>query len=504
LKDVASLVSSTISRTIISQQNEETVISESWREPLRLCTTICDDHDVDAVMRAILEPAKGEGHGIARARAIQAMQCLADEPNVSEAIGKGIAEQFARHISEGDGDGHGTSIADKAALEIVSTPWVEPVRGALIAEFMDRAADVRGSAGGVASLLARSKSQDGGLARLCNELMAARASSSDIRVASVCLTIMDFAYHRSQERDPISDEETVLRNLVVQLIENLKDAKAVTHAAAWALFWLTTGHRPTEIASPLDLAPPQREVLFDFLGRGDSDVEALAYVAWIAGRTKSMDAVAPLLSRVRHEYKRLAKAAIAALGEIGGSGAVDALLGLLKDVGKDTRLAAAAALGGTGDGRAVDGLLGLLKDVDKDTRWAAAEALGRIGDSRAVDGLLGSLKDVEEDTRAATIYALGKTSDSRAVASLLGLLRDVEQSVRIAALGALATRMDATDKRLLSRDLDGFPPFRDPQDIIDDGTAVTASKLLEMDTSVIRSRYEQMAEKFGLRLGWRP
>lgn len=59
---------------------QESMVTENWREALRLCVAMCNDDDVDATLEAILEPQQSNE---ARPRAILAALCLADEPNVS-------------------------------------------------------------------------------------------------------------------------------------------------------------------------------------------------------------------------------------------------------------------------------------------------------------------------------------------------------------------------------------------------------------------------------------
>ena len=49
------LISAIASRAGTDEEGEA-AITESWREPLRLCATICADHDVDAVLTAIVGP----------------------------------------------------------------------------------------------------------------------------------------------------------------------------------------------------------------------------------------------------------------------------------------------------------------------------------------------------------------------------------------------------------------------------------------------------------------
>jgi HEAT repeat protein len=85
-------------------------------------------------------------------------------------------------------------------------------------------------------------------------------------------------------------------------------------------------------------------------------------------------------------------------------------------------------------------ILALEKDEGAHVRASAARALGKIGDSRAVNALIAALKNkhhwygsVRDDAAA----ALGMIGDSRAVGPLIDALRDEESSVRKAAGQAL-------------------------------------------------------------------
>lgn len=114
--------------------------------------------------------------------------------------------------------------------------------------------------------------------------------------------------------------------------------------------------------------------------------------------------------------------AISALAKLGGEGAINALLPLLKGEDKELRLFAAQALGKLGDERAVNELSPLLKDGDRDWRRRAVDALGELGGERAVDALVPMLKDEDHRVRVDTVTALGLIRSERAVDELLPLL----------------------------------------------------------------------------------
>jgi HEAT repeat protein len=96
-----------------------------------------------------------------------------------------------------------------------------------------------------------------------------------------------------------------------------------------------------------------------------------------------------------------------ALGAMGNTEAVTALIEALKDTDAGVREQVAWALGAIGDRRAVDGLIGALGDSAPGVRKQAAWALGSIGDNRAVPALTKSLKDSDAGVRKQSAWALG-------------------------------------------------------------------------------------------------
>ena len=93
---------------------------------------------------------------------------------------------------------------------------------------------------------------------------------------------------------------------------------------------------------------------------------------------------------------------------------------------------------------AVDALVGALKDSDAGVRRQAAAALGELGNTRAVTGLTEALKDADADVRAHAISALAEIGDRRAVAPIAGLLKDTSPSIRSRAASALGELGDRT------------------------------------------------------------
>ncbi|HAG85323.1 MAG TPA: PBS lyase, partial [Cyanobacteria bacterium UBA12227] len=95
-----------------------------------------------------------------------------------------------------------------------------------------------------------------------------------------------------------------------------------------------------------------------------------------------------LISALHDEDSQVRKQVVEALGEIGGTSALNALIPMLQDKDGDIRGAAAAALGQIGSSPALKLLIPLLQDQDWFVREQAAVALSRIGTSETLEKLL--------------------------------------------------------------------------------------------------------------------
>ena len=121
--------------------------------------------------------------------------------------------------------------------------------------------------------------------------------------------------------------------------------------------------------------------------------------------------------------------AATALGQIGDTRAVVALIQALSDEAGEVREDAARALGKIEDARAVEPLIDLVKDPlrhsgsylggARGTGWMAAVALGMIGDESALEPLVQALKHEDRCVRQVAAVALGELRDARAIEPLV-------------------------------------------------------------------------------------
>jgi HEAT repeat protein len=125
-----------------------------------------------------------------------------------------------------------------------------------------------------------------------------------------------------------------------------------------------------------------------------------------------------------------------ALAEVGGPGAVEALVQSLEDDDPDVRACAALALGRIGAAAAAPALAGRLADGSAFVASVTADALSMIGDG-AVDALAAQLASESAHTRLLAVRALSRIKSQRAIGPLFGLLEDPSYLVRHYAHEAL-------------------------------------------------------------------
>jgi hypothetical protein len=153
----------------------------------------------------------------------------------------------------------------------------------------------------------------------------------------------------------------------------------------------------------------------------------------------------PLLQALGSAEPPVRMWAARALGYIGGTDAVAALVRALDDEAAAVRWQAALSLGDLRATAAVDPLVTALRHQDPDTREAAAEALGAIGDPRAAGPLQEVLSDGTQrlSLRMAAARALGDLGDPASIPALAQALHDDSAELRVAAALALGDMDDA-------------------------------------------------------------
>lgn len=134
------------------------------------------------------------------------------------------------------------------------------------------------------------------------------------------------------------------------------------------------------------------------------------------------------------DQPELRMAAANALGRLGDTAVVPALIKRLDDPEARVRVRVATACGSLGDPRAVGPLVELLSDNRRDVKRAAADALANIGTGPALSALRELLDDDSETIRWVVVSALGEAGSVAPVRDLAGALGDESSLVRRAAV----------------------------------------------------------------------
>jgi hypothetical protein len=230
--DVAPLAGRTAVNPAGKFGTPDALVVESWREPLRLCTAICRDDDVDAALLAILNPLVGEPELNGRARAIQAALCLADEPNVSDSTATRIVTQLARSATHIDGDALAATGADIAVFVLAPSRWQLPLQTALREESLRRGSERRAPMGLLATALYGAlpvvgEERVGAVLQLIQRLRGEGAGRA--LDASLCLMALAF----EGELDIDGEGLTTLADALLKCLKS--SSVPLCYAAVWAL-----------------------------------------------------------------------------------------------------------------------------------------------------------------------------------------------------------------------------------------------------------------------------
>lgn len=153
---------------------------------------------------------------------------------------------------------------------------------------------------------------------------------------------------------------------------------------------------------------------------------------------EAVDAVRPIAA---DPYSGFTAEAARVIGEKGGEGDVEALVGALEEAADDElRGQLILALGDVGAPAAVDALVDIARNDDEARliRGYAADALGRIGDPTALDVLKEMVSAEDAVVRAYAVSALSRFDDPETEPTLMAALRDSVWRVRQFALQGVA------------------------------------------------------------------
>ena len=169
-------------------------------------------------------------------------------------------------------------------------------------------------------------------------------------------------------------------------------------------------------------------------------------VAELAGELLLEEAVPALAKQLEHDDERVRKAVALALAKIGSSAAAEPLRRALRDKSPEVRIQAALGVGGRKSAAlAMPVVVAMEEETDEAVLRELILALGRIGSTAAVQALIkfaqpgGRLFGRKPAAlRATAVEALRLAATPAAIGTLEGLTDDGDKQVRAAAQSALA------------------------------------------------------------------
>ena len=175
------------------------------------------------------------------------------------------------------------------------------------------------------------------------------------------------------------------------------------------------------------------------LGSKDSAVRQCAIRVIGTLGSEARPAIDPLLQCLDDKDDRVRIEAIDALGQIGGEGAVQALVGSLDAEDQEVRERAADALGALGEGAAERVGRVLEGEGSPRARFAAARALGQMGRPAAEVALCRAIEDpsAPPSLRVVILAALGETLGDRIVPLASAMLGSEDRGLRRQAVRCL-------------------------------------------------------------------
>jgi len=222
------------------------------------------------------------------------------------------------------------------------------------------------------------------------------------------------------------------RRAVVSLVTVLKDSDAsLRRAAAEALGKIRNSQAIKPLQEALedvdfDVRKAVAETLQSLKWQPKDDLQKAKWLValreWENIASLGESAIDPLLTVLKTKGVFAAEAA-RALGKIGDSRAIDALIVTFKTSKSNPNASEAIleALGMIGGSQIVTPMIKVLKDVNSPARSSVVKLLGKIGGKQALEALIEALNDINIQDAAAE--ELGNIGDERAIEPLVMMLK---------------------------------------------------------------------------------
>jgi hypothetical protein len=511
-----------------TSDNNDASISENWQEVLRLCVMSCNDDDVDDALLSIASVRADENAAVAtRPRTLLAVSCLADEPSVSENLAVCLIDRLTNMLKEHADVGHAS--AQRVLQEVGPSRWGPVLSHRLLRAWL-ATPDSDLALGAYALDAIRPMVPEDTERRGAWIAEAARRlqnSESDERIYAA-LSVLAVALTYQADDSLAESPPWPITNLLSMLGEGGREAEA----AAWALGVLAAGNMPDEIPRLWKASENQKSAIISRIKSGSLSYDAIrfllrtfdgnhstckelahavaSYIPRHSGDVANYYGILfpeyaePLIELLGHGFPWVRQEVLRQLRESRDPAVNNALLAVALRAITQLSTDAALTLAERSDQRAVAPLIGALDSLRGDELERAAEVLGRLGDPRAITPLSAIRRALGLTAPSPVVGALATLGDGAALQELHHLMHELDEGVRRAGLWAMGrTEHDAEDRALLSRSANGEAPGIDPNSEISQDVIELYATARKLGTQEVRRRYEQLQERYPLRLAWK-
>jgi HEAT repeat protein/phage terminase Nu1 subunit (DNA packaging protein) len=210
---------------------------------------------------------------------------------------------------------------------------------------------------------------------------------------------------------------------------------AIGQANSEMLKWLQKALKDENITGRLQAVKSSGENPFHLLDHKDNIIRLRT--ARALGQIGNSQSISALISALDDEDIRVEWLAIEALGQIGRFEAITALTSVFEHKEWQNRTTAVKALGQIRNPEAITALIHALNHKCSDVRTTAAETLGQISNSEAVRALNSALKHEDSDVRRLAAIALGQTSNPQTVTTIVSNINHHNTYQPAVALGQM-------------------------------------------------------------------
>lgn len=356
--DVASQLRELLNSTPITEREieifgrhrgTEPVLADNWQETIRLAIAdLKEDEADDSIL--ILLPGPSASKSESRARGVFAMQCLADEPQVSDQMAKLVFDSAINCLTKEDAvNKKENTWMDEAIASVSNTRFGSALQDRLIEAYVDSRASHRAGVGRafVKTLDETSITKENvGIIfdESCPRLIDPNLS---IRLREALAFVERF--YRTDGKLAFLDKSRQ-QQMASALVNALALDEATASAAMWALAWFTNAMSSADVDQSVRLDPTAIDMLLPVVADRTQDARTIGLGALVLTRDAR---ITPVCEQLDWVYQLAVIADGAAIRrelptptEPQASPAVDVLLGHLKsELSDDNKRRVALALG---------------------------------------------------------------------------------------------------------------------------------------------------------------